>query len=34
MVSLVALVIIAGVTFFGKSVRGLFQLIVASPPFS
>ena len=34
MVSLIALVIIAGVTFFGKSVKGLFELIVASPPFT
>jgi len=34
MVSLIALVIIGGVTYFGKSVRGLFALIVASPPFN
>jgi pilus assembly protein Flp/PilA len=33
MVSLIALVIIGGVTVFGLSVKGLFQLIVATAPF-
>lgn len=34
MVSLIALVIIAAVTAFGSSVKGLFALIVASHPFN
>jgi Flp pilus assembly pilin Flp len=33
MVSLIAVVIIGGVTYFGLSVKGLFQLIVATAPF-
>jgi pilus assembly protein Flp/PilA len=33
MVALIALVIIAGVTAFGSSVNGLFNLIVAAHPF-
>jgi pilus assembly protein Flp/PilA len=33
MVSLIAVVIIGGVTVFGSSVKGLFQLIVATAPF-
>jgi Flp pilus assembly pilin Flp len=33
MVSLIALVIIGGVFSFGESVKGLFELIVASHPF-
>ena len=33
MASLIALVIIAGVTLFGRSVNGLFLLIIASRPF-
>jgi Flp pilus assembly pilin Flp len=33
MVSLIALVIIGGVTVFGSAVKGLFQLIVATAPF-
>jgi Flp pilus assembly pilin Flp len=33
MVSLIALVIIGGVFSFGESVKGLFELIVASRPF-
>ena len=33
MVSLIAVVIVAGVTAFGASVRGLFLFIVASHPF-
>jgi pilus assembly protein Flp/PilA len=34
MVSLIALVIILGVVAFGTSVKGLFELAVANPPFS
>jgi len=34
MVTLIAVVIIAGVLTFGTSVKGLFELIVASPPFN
>jgi Flp pilus assembly pilin Flp len=34
MVAFIALVIIAGVTAFGLSVKGLFELIIANPPFS
>ena len=34
MVGFIALVIIAGVTAFGSSVNGLFELIVANPPFN
>jgi Flp pilus assembly pilin Flp len=34
MVSLIALVIFAGVVLFGRSVRGLFDLIVSAPPFN
>ncbi len=34
MASLIALVIIGAVTYFGRSVRALFELIVASPPFN
>jgi pilus assembly protein Flp/PilA len=34
MVAFIALVIIAGVTAFGASVKGLFDLITANPPFS
>jgi len=34
MVGFIALVIIAGVTAFGSSVKWLFQLIVANPPFN
>jgi Flp pilus assembly pilin Flp len=33
MVTLIAVVIIGGVTAFGSSVKALFQLIVASHPF-
>ena len=33
MVSLIAVVIILGVTAFGISVKGLFELAVAKPPF-
>lgn len=33
MVALIALVIIAGVTAFGESVKGLFQHIVTTVPF-
>jgi Flp pilus assembly pilin Flp len=33
MVSLIAVVIIGSVTYFGLSVKGLFQLIVATAPF-
>jgi pilus assembly protein Flp/PilA len=33
LVALIALVIIAGVTAFGGSVNGLFQLAVAAHPF-
>lgn len=33
MVSLIALVIIGGVKFFGENVSGLFELIVTSHPF-
>ena len=33
MVALIALVIIAGVTAFGGSVKGLFEFIVATLPF-
>ena len=34
MVGLLALVIIAGVTAFGSSVKGLFALIVSTAPFN
>ena len=34
MVAFIALVIIAGVTAFGGSVKGLFDLIVSKPPFN
>jgi len=34
MVAFIALVIIASVTFFGKSVSGLFELITTSVPFN
>ena len=34
MASLIAVVIVVAVTAFGSSVRGLFELIVASPPFN
>jgi Flp pilus assembly pilin Flp len=34
MVDLVAVVIIGGLTAFGSSVKWLFQLIVANPPFN
>ena len=34
MVSLVAVVIIVGVTAFGSSVKGLFESIVATAPFN
>lgn len=33
MASLIALVIVGAVTLFGSSVRGLFELIAAAPPF-
>jgi pilus assembly protein Flp/PilA len=33
MASLIAVVIVASVAFFGQSVKGLFELIVASHPF-
>jgi Flp pilus assembly pilin Flp len=33
MASLIALVIFGGVTIFGQSVKGLFEMIVASHPF-
>ena len=34
MVALIALVIIAGVTAFGTSVKGLFDLITSTAPFN
>jgi Flp pilus assembly pilin Flp len=34
MVSFIAIVIIVAVMAFGSSVKGLFTLIVANPPFS
>jgi len=33
MVSLIALVVVGGVNLFGQSVKGLFELIIASRPF-
>jgi Flp pilus assembly pilin Flp len=34
MVGFIALVIVAAVTAFGTSVKGLFELIIANPPFN
>lgn len=34
MVGFIALVIIAAVTAFGSSLKGLFDLVVANPPFN
>ena len=34
MASLIAVVIVVAVTAFGGSVNGLFELIVANPPFN
>jgi Flp pilus assembly pilin Flp len=34
MVGFIALVIVGAVTAFGTSVKGLFELIIANPPFN
>lgn len=34
MVAFIALIIIAGVTAFGVSVKGLFEIIIATAPFN
>lgn len=34
MVGFIAVVIVVAVTAFGSSVKGLFELIVANPPFN